>query len=81
MLTEEKDPEVIVKENGWIQISDDSEIEKIVEQVLEANKQSIEDYKAGKSNALKYLVGQGMKLSKGKANPQMITDMILEKLG
>ena len=81
LLTEEKDPEVIVKENGWIQISDDSEIEKIVEQVLEANKQSIEDYKAGKSNALKYLVGQGMKLSKGKANPQMITDMILEKLG
>ena len=81
LLTEEKDPEVIVKENGWIQISDDSEIEKIVEQVLEENKQSIEDYKAGKSNALKYLVGQGMKLSKGKANPQMITDMILEKLG
>ena len=81
LLTEEKDPEVIVKEKGWIQISDDSEIEKIVEQVLEANKQSIEDYKAGKSNALKYLVGQGMKLSKGKANPQMITDMILEKLG
>ena len=77
LLTEEKDPEVIVKENGWIQISDDSEIEKIVEQVLEANKQSIEDYKAGKSNALKYLVGQGMKLSKGKANPQIITDMIL----
>ena len=81
LLTEEKDPEVIVKENGWIQISDDSEIEKIVEQVLEENKQSIEDYKAGKSNALKYLVGQGMKLSKGKAKPQMITDMILEKLG
>ena len=81
LLTEEKDPEIIVKEKGWIQISDDSEIEKIVEQVLEENKQSIEDYKAGKSNALKYLVGQGMKLSKGKANPQMITDMILKKLG
>ena len=81
LLTEDRDPETIVKEKGWIQISDDSEIEKIVEQVLEANKQSIEDYKAGKSNALKYLVGQGMKLSKGKANPQMITDMILEKLG
>ena len=81
LLTEDRDPETIVKEKGWIQISDDSEIEKIVEQVLEANAQSIEGYKAGKSNALKYLVGQGMKLSKGKANPQMITDMILEKLG
>ena len=81
LLTEDRDPETIVKEKGWIQITDNSEIEKIVEQVLEANAQSIEDYKAGKSNALKYLVGQGMKLSKGKANPQMITDMILEKLG
>ena len=81
LLTEERDPETIVKEKGWIQITDNSEIEKIVEQVLEANAQSIEDYKAGKSNALKYLVGQGMKLSKGKANPQMITDMILERLG
>lgn len=81
LLTEDRDPETIVKEKGWIQITDNSEIEKIVEQVLEANAQSIEDYKAGKSNALKYLVGQGMKLSKGKANPQMITDMILERLG
>ena len=81
LLTEDRDPETIVKEKGWIQITDNSEIEKIVEQVLEANVQSIEDYKAGKSNALKYLVGQGMKLSKGKANPQMITDMILERLG
>lgn len=81
LLTEDRDPETIVKEKGWIQITDNSEIEKIVEQVLEANARSIEDYKAGKSNALKYLVGQGMKLSKGKANPQMITDMILEKLG
>ena len=80
LLTEDRDPETIVKEKGWIQITDNSEIEKIVEQVLEANAQSIEDYKAGKSNALKYLVGQGMKLSKGKANPQMITDMILERL-
>ena len=80
LLTEDRDPEIIVKEKGWIQITDNSEIEKIVEQVLEANTQSIEDYKAGKSNALKYLVGQGMKLSKGKANPQMITDMILERL-
>ena len=81
LLSEDKDPEIIVKEKGLIQITDNSEIEKIVEQVLEENQQSVEDYKAGKSNALKYLVGQAMRLSKGKANPQMINELILKKLG
>ena len=81
LQVENKDPEIIVKEKGLIQITDNSEIEKIVEQVLEENQQSVEDYKAGKSNALKYLVGQAMKLSRGKANPQMINELILKKLG
>ena len=81
LLLEDKDPEIIVKEKGLIQITDNSEIEKIVEQALEENQQSVEDYKAGKSNALKYLVGQAMRLSKGKANPQMINELILKKLG
>ena len=80
LQVENKDPEIIVKEKGLIQITDNSEIEKIVEQVLEENQQSVEDYKAGKSNALKYLVGQAMKLSRGKANPQMINELILKKL-
>ena len=80
LLSENKDPEIIVKEKGLVQITDNSEIEKIVEQVLAENPQSVEDYKAGKSNALKYLVGQSMRLSKGKANPQMINEMILVRL-
>ena len=80
LQVENKDPEIIVKEKGLIQITDNSEIEKIVEQILEENQQSVEDYKAGKSNALKYLVGQAMKLSRGKANPQMINELILKKL-
>ncbi len=80
LQVENKDPKIIVKEKGLIQITDNSEIEKIVEQVLEENQQSVEDYKAGKSNALKYLVGQAMKLSRGKANPQMINELILKKL-
>ena len=80
LLSENKDPEIIVKEKGLVQITDNSEIEKIVEQVLAENPQSVEDYKAGKSNALKYLVGQAMRLSKGKANPQMINEMILARL-
>ena len=80
LLSENKDPEIIVKEKGLVQITDNSEIEKIVEQVLAENPQSVEDYKAGKSNALKYLVGQSMRLSKGKANPQMINEIILARL-
>jgi len=80
LLSENKDPEIIVKEKGLVQITDNSEIEKIVEQVLAENPQSVEDYKTGKSNALKYLVGQSMRLSKGKANPQMINEMILARL-
>ena len=81
LQVENKDTEIIVKEKGLIQITDNSEIEKIVEQVLEENQQSVEDYKAGKSNALKYLVGQAMKLSRGKANPKIINELILKKLG
>ena len=80
LLLENKDPEIIVKEKGLVQITDNSEIKKIVEQVLAENPQSVEDYKAGKSNALKYLMGQSMRLSKGKANPQMINEMILARL-
>ena len=80
LLSENKDPEIIVKEKGLVQITDNSEIEKIVEQVLAENPQSVEDYRAGKSNALKYLVGQSMRLSKGKANPQMINEIILARL-
>ena len=80
LLSENKDPEIIVKEKGLVQITDNSEIEKIVEQVLAENPQSVEDYKAGKSIALKCLVGQSMRLSKGKANPQMINEMILARL-
>ncbi len=75
-----KNPEEIVKEKGMTQITDNSEIEKIVDQVLLENQQSIDDFKAGKDRALKFLVGQSMKISKGKANPQMLNDMIISKL-
>ena len=80
LLTEDKDPEVIVKEKGLVQITNNDEIEKIVLKVLEENVQSVADYKAGKDKALGFLVGQSMKLSKGKANPKIVTDMILSKI-
>ena len=80
MIKDNKNPETIVKEKGMTQITDNSEIEKIVDQVLSENMQSVEDFKAGKDRALKFLVGQAMKLSKGKANPQMLNEMIIGKI-
>ena len=80
LLTEDRDPGEIVKEKGLVQITDNNEIEKIVDIVLGENTQSIEDYKAGKDKAMGFLVGQAMKLSKGKANPKIVTDIILSKI-
>lgn len=75
-----KNPQAIIEEKGWIQISDEGAIKEVVMQVLEANPQSIADYKAGKDKALGFLVGQAMKATKGKANPQMLNQMFLEEL-
>ncbi len=75
-----RDPETIIKENGWIQISDEGAIKEVVLKILKANPQSIADYKAGKDRALGFLVGQAMKETKGKANPQMLNKMFLEEL-
>ena len=75
-----KDPEEIIKEKGWIQISDEGAIKEVVMKVLENNPQSVADFKGGKDKALGCLVGQAMKETKGKANPQMLNKMFLEEL-
>ena len=75
-----KNPEDIIKEKGWIQISDEGAIKEVVMKILENNPQSVADYKAGKDRALGFLVGQAMKETKGKANPQMLNKMFLEEL-
>ena len=75
-----KDPEEIIKEKGWIQISDEGAIKEVVTKILEANPQSMADFKAGKDRALGFLVGQAMKETKGKANPQMLNKLFLEEL-
>ena len=75
-----RNPEEIIKEKGWIQISDEGAIKEVVLKVLEANPQSVADYKAGKDRALGFLVGQAMKETKGKANPQMLNKMFVEEM-
>jgi aspartyl-tRNA(Asn)/glutamyl-tRNA(Gln) amidotransferase subunit B len=66
---------------GFIQVSDEVEITKIVDQVLRENAKAAEDVKNGEMKAIGFLVGQVMKLSKGKANPQLTQDLIKKQLG
>jgi len=75
-----KSPKEIIKEKGWIQISDEDAIKEVVNKILEANPQSIIDYKNGKDKALGFLVGQAMKETKGKANPKMLNEIFLKEL-
>jgi len=80
MFEEGKDPYNIVKDEGLIQLSDENELREIIEKVLGNNQQSVEDYKNGKERAFGFLVGQVMKVTKGKANPQIVNSLILEIL-
>jgi len=80
LFNEVKMPSTIIKEKGWIQISDENAIKEIVMKILDNNPQSIADFKAGKDRALGFLVGQAMKETKGKANPKMLNEMFLEEL-
>lgn len=80
LITEGKDPEVIIEENNMKQISSVEELTKIINQVLDANVQSIEDYKNGKDRAVGFLVGQIMKATGGQANPGMTSKLLIELL-
>lgn len=80
MVASGKDPAKIVEEKGLVQISDTGELERIIEEVLANNPKSVEDYRAGKTKAMGFLVGQTMKATKGKANPEMVNKLLKEKL-
>ena len=80
MFANPEDPMKIVERLGLLQVSDTGELQKMVQEVMAQNPQSIVDYKAGKDRALGFLMGQVMKLSKGKANPQVISKMLKDAL-
>lgn len=80
MLAGEGDPAEIVKKRGLAQVTDTGEIEALVDEVLAANEASVADYKSGKEKALKHLMGQVMKASRGKANPGLVQGLIKKKL-
>ena len=74
------DPEKIVKSKGLVQISDEGEIRSMVNEALDQNPQSVDDFRNGKDKAIGFLVGQVMKASKGKANPQMVNELLAEEI-
>jgi aspartyl-tRNA(Asn)/glutamyl-tRNA(Gln) amidotransferase subunit B len=80
MLEKGESPEEIVEREGLAQISDTSSLEKIVDEVIRDNAGQVETYRSGKSQVFGYLMGQVMKASRGKANPQVATRLLEERL-
>lgn len=80
MMKTSKMPSVIIKEKGFEVVDDEGEIDKIVQDVLKNNDNAVQDYKNGKTNVLGWLMGQVMKLSKGKANPKQATEILQKYL-
>jgi aspartyl-tRNA(Asn)/glutamyl-tRNA(Gln) amidotransferase subunit B len=75
-----KRAEEIVKEKGWIQVKDSTEIENMIDQVLSANPKEVEAYRKGKEKLFGFFVGQVMKATQGKANPQLVNELLKKKL-
>jgi len=75
-----KEPAKIVEEKGLMQVSDSGAIEKIVDEIMAANRGQVEEFRGGKEKVLGFFVGQVMKASKGKANPALVNEILLKKL-
>jgi len=75
-----RDATDIIAQKGLSQISDTGEVEERVSQVIQASTQAVADYKAGKESAVKFLVGQVMKITKGRANPKLVNELVKKKL-
>lgn len=80
MIDSKKSAEAVIKENNFSQISNNAELEQLIEAIIAQNEKSVTDFKAGKTNALMFLVGQVMKKSSGKANPKVVGELIRKRL-
>jgi len=79
-IEQQRDPEQIIAAEGMRQIVDDGALSQLVDEVLAGHPKSLEDFRHGKQNALMFLVGQCMRRSQGKANPQQVTEILKRKL-
>jgi aspartyl-tRNA(Asn)/glutamyl-tRNA(Gln) amidotransferase subunit B len=75
-----KTPDVIIKEKNLVQITDTSAIEKMVDEVLAASPQQLEQYRSGKDKLFGFFVGQAMRASKGQASPELLNQVLIKKL-
>ena len=81
VLEEDKDPQAIVEERGMKQVSDTGAIEAVVDEVLAANPDKVEQYRGGKTGLIGFFVGQCMKAMEGQGNPKLINELLAKKLG
>ncbi len=81
MWNSQKDPASIIKEKGLVQISDNSSIEKMIDEIISANAGQVEQYRSGKDKLFGFFVGQVMKVSRGQANPELVNNLLRAKLG
>ena len=70
----------IIKEKGLAQVSDSGAVEAFVDQAIAANPTQVEQFRAGNPKVLQFMVGQVMKLSRGKANPKLVSEILMNKL-
>ena len=80
MIDTDQSVDAIIEQKGLKQVTDDGEIERLVIQVMEENQSQVEQFKTGKEQVLGYLVGQAMKISRGKANPEQVGQLLRQKI-
>ena len=80
MFSSGADPSHVIEEKGLVQITDESELGKIVSEVISKNPQAVADFKKGKQNVIQFLAGQVMSATKGRANPQIVRQLLLTEL-
>ncbi|MDY0132804.1 MAG: Asp-tRNA(Asn)/Glu-tRNA(Gln) amidotransferase subunit GatB [Desulforegulaceae bacterium] len=80
-ISSQKSPNEIIKKKGLEQVSDEGELEAVVDKILAQNPEEVEKYKSGNKKLISFFMGQVMKETKGKANPKLVNPMITKKLG
>ena len=80
MADGDQDHKKIIDEKGLKQQSDPKELEKLINKIIEDNKEKVKEYKSGKDKLFGFFVGQAMKISGGKANPKLLNDILKNKL-
>jgi aspartyl-tRNA(Asn)/glutamyl-tRNA(Gln) amidotransferase subunit B len=75
-----KSPKEIIAEKGMVQITDEGELVKTISAIIEANPNQLKDYRSGKEKLFGFFVGQAMKATQGKANPQLVNDLLKKML-